>query len=239
MQFVNKQFSAIEFRSSRAIENEVKQNSGITLSIDCVIFGFDEGALKILVIKSDYDKYKGKFSLLGDLVAPNVDLETAALQVLQKRTSLDTIFLEQVKTYGSVDRHPAGRVVTVAFCALINTDHYKLKIDDNELQWVDFESLSNMAFDHLKIAKDCLIWLQKKLLTEPVAFNLLPNKFSLRELQNLYSVILAEKLDRRNFRKKIQSLGYLVDLNELEKDVTHRPGKLYKFDTSVQRKTAP
>lgn len=235
MQLLRKEFNALEIRSSRTIEDEVKQKSGITLSVDCVIFGFDEGALKILLIQSDYDKYKGKFSLLGDLVSPDKDLDTAALQILQNRTSLDSIFLEQVKTYGAVKRHPAGRVVTVAFCALINANHYKLKINDNELQWVDFESLDEMAFDHLGIAKDCLAWLQKRLLIEPVASNLLPKKFSLRELQNLYAAILGEKLDRRNFRKKIQSLGYLVDLNELEKDVTHRPGKLYKFDISMQR----
>jgi 8-oxo-dGTP diphosphatase len=227
--------NGLEIRSTRSIESDVKKNRQITLSVDCVIFGFDKGQLKLLVIKSDYEKFKGKFSLLGDLVAPEEDIDTSALRILNERTSLSTIFLEQVKTYGSVHRHPAGRVVTISYCALINVNHYQLKINDHELQWVAYNDIEEMAFDHIGIVKDCLAWLQHKLLTEPIASNLLPKKFSLRALQELYTAILGEDLDRRNFRKKILSLGYLVDLNQMEKDVTHRPGKLYKFDIVKQR----
>jgi 8-oxo-dGTP diphosphatase len=222
-------------RSSKDIAKEVAKNSGITLSVDCVIFGFDEGELKVLVIQSDYDKYKGMFSLLGDLVHPNENIESAALRVLQERTSLNSIFLDQVKVYSNIDRHPEGRVVTVSFCALVNVNHYRLMIKDHDLQWVGFDSLKKMAFDHYEIATDCLKWLQKKIMFEPIAFNLLPKKFPLRALQDLYSAILYETLDRRNFRKKMQSLGYLIDLNEFEKDVTHRPGKLYKFDAGKDK----
>ncbi len=225
----------IEHKSNVAVSKEVLANRGITLSIDCVIFGFDQGVLKILVIESDYDKYDGLFSLLGDLVSPSIDLDEAALQILQNRTSLNNIFLEQVKVYGKVKRHPAGRVVTLAYCALINVNHYKLKINDHKLQWVQFDKIKKMAFDHLDIANDCLLWLRKKIVNEPIANNLMPKKFSLRALQDLYVAILGENLDRRNFRKKIHSLGYLIDLNELEKDVTHRPGKLYKFGIEKQR----
>jgi 8-oxo-dGTP diphosphatase len=224
-----------DHKNNTTISKEVVANRGITLSVDCVIFGFDKGALKILVIESDFDKFEGLFSLLGDLVSPNIDLDEAALKILQKRTSLNNIFLEQVKVYGKVKRHPAGRVVTLAYCALINVNHYKLKINDHKLQWVQFDEIEKMAFDHLDIANDCLLWLRKKILVEPIANNLMPKKFSLRALQDLYTSILGEKLDRRNFRKKMQSLGYLIDLNELEKEVTHRPGKLYKFDVEKQR----
>jgi 8-oxo-dGTP diphosphatase len=227
--------ATVENKTNTTISKEVVANRGITLSIDCVIFGFDKGVFKILVIESDYNKFEGLFSLLGDLVSPKVDLDEAALQILQKRTSLSNIFLEQVKVYGNVNRHPAGRVVTLAYCALINVNHYKLKINDHKLQWVQFDEIKEMAFDHLDIAKDCLLWLRKKIMNEPIANNLMPKKFSLRALQDLYAAILGEKLDRRNFRKKIQSLGYLVDLNEMEKEVAHRPGKLYKFDIEKQR----
>jgi 8-oxo-dGTP diphosphatase len=238
MLFAEKEQHSTEtsIKSEKVVSKEVKKNKGITLSVDCVIFGFDKGILKILTIESDYEKYKGKLSLLGDLVSPDVDLDKAAVQVLKKRTSLSSIFLEQVHTYGTVKRHPAGRVVTVAYCALVNINHYKLKVNTNHLQWMPFHEVDQMAFDHLLIANDCLGWLRTKLLNEPIAFNLLPKKFSLRELQELYTAILGEKLDRRNFRKKIQTLGYLKDLNELEKNVTHRPGKLYKFDPEKYQK---
>ncbi len=216
-------------KTSKIIGKEVKKNSGITLSIDCVIFGFDEGVLKVLLVKSDYDKFIGKFSLIGDLVSPTMDIKEAAKEILFNKTSLNDLFLEQVKTFGKVNRHPEGRVVTVAYCALINVNDYKLKIKNNELQWVALDTIKDMAFDHFEITKECLKWLQKKLQNEPIAFNLLPKKFSLRALQNLYTAILGEEQDRRNFRKKVQSLGYLVDINEYEKNVTHRPGKLYKF----------
>jgi 8-oxo-dGTP diphosphatase len=166
------------------------------------------------------------------LGSPTIDLDEAAVLDLQRRTSLTNIFLEQVKTYGALRRHPAGRVITVAYCALINIENHQLNVTSNELQWVPFETINEMAFDHMLIATDCLQWLRKKLMTEPIAFNLLPKKFSLRQLQDLYSAILGEDLDRRNFRKKIGSLGYLIDINEMEKGVTHRPGKLYTFDNN-------
>lgn len=220
-------------KSNKTIQGEVKKNRGITLSVDCNIFGFDKGKLKVLVIKSDYEAYKNQFSLIGDLVHPDENIDSAALRILLEKTSLDTIYLEQVKTYGNVQRHPAGRVVTIAYCALINVNHHQLKIKDHELQWVDYDDLKIMAFDHLQIIQDCKKWLQQKLLIEPIAFNLLPKKFSLRAVQELYSAILGENLDRRNFRKKILSLGYIVDINQMEKDVTHRPGKLYKFDDNT------
>jgi 8-oxo-dGTP diphosphatase len=231
------EFNGLEIKSNKIIESEVKKNRGITLSVDCVIFGFEKGKLKLLTIKSDYVAYKNRFSLIGDLVHPDEDIDSAALKILNQKTALNTIFLEQVKAYGNVHRHPGGRVVTIAYCALININHYQLKINDHELQWIDLDSLKEMAFDHLQITKDCLLWLRKKTIDEPIVFNLLPKKFSLRALQELYSAIQGESLDRRNFRKKIISMGYLVDLNEMEKNVTHRPGKLYKFDFGKRTNT--
>ncbi|HMO61956.1 MAG TPA: NUDIX domain-containing protein [Ferruginibacter sp.] len=223
-------------RTLQEIQSEVRSTNKIALSVDCVIFGFDESKLKVLLIKSDLKKYTGKWSLLGDLVFPNEDIDEAAYRVLKQRTGLSDVYLEQVHTFGKVSRHPAGRVVTVAYCSLINVQHHKLNILDNELHWHDIKSVNSMAFDHQEIFDTCLKQLQKRVQEHPLGFNLLPKKFSLRELQNLYEAILDLKMDRRNFRKKFFSMDFLVDLKEMEQDVPHRPGKLYRFNFEKHEK---
>ena len=224
-------------KTLQIIQSEVQSLNKIALSVDCVIFGFDENKLKVLLIRSDINKYKGKWSLLGDLVKPEEGLDAAAYRILKKRTGLNDVYLEQVNTFGEINRHPAGRVVTIAYCSLINIQHHELMIHDNELHWHSVETVKDMAFDHRKIFKMCLQQLQKRVQEHPLALRLLPNKFSLRELQNLYEAILSIKLDRRNFRKKFFAMDFLVDVDEIEKNVPHRPGKLYKFDyTKYQRR---
>lgn len=225
-------------KTLEGLKTEVKSINRIALSVDCVIFGFDGVSLKVLLIRSDLKKYKGKWTLLGDLVDPNEDLDQAAYRILKERTGLNDVYLEQVKTFGKVGRHPAGRVVTVAYCSLINIQSHKLRILDNELHWHSVNSLDQkeMGFDHQNIFNTCYSWLQKRVLEHPLAFNLLPPKFSLRELQSLYEGILNVKLDRRNFRKKFFSMDFLEDTGEEEQDVPHRPGKLYRFDFAKYEK---
>lgn len=150
---------------------------------------------------------------------------------------MDNVFLDQVKAFGSPGRHPGGRVITIAYCSLLNIQHHALKIHDNELNWVSYASLKEMAFDHKEIVDVCYQWLQKRIQEHPLGFNLLPEKFSLRELQNLYEAILGVTLDRRNFRKKFASMDLLIDTNEMEQDVSHRPGKLYKFNFEKYEKS--
>ena len=219
-----------KIKTIKAIQTEVESNHHVALSVDCVIFGFDENKLKVLLIRSDLKQYEGQWSLLGDLVLPNENLDTAAYRILKQRTGLNDVFMEQVHTFGDVNRHPASRVVTVAYYSLINIQHHKLKILDNELHWHDVDSITEMAFDHKKIFDTSYCQLQKRVREHPLGFSLLPNKFSLRELQNLYEAILNVKLDRRNFRKKFFSMDFLIDLDEIETEVPHRPGRLYKFD---------
>ena len=202
----------------------------VPLTVDCVIFGFDDNSLKVLLIKSDLAQFDGKLSLLGDNVHVHEDLDTAANRVLKERTGMNNVFLEQVHTFSKPDRHPAGRVVTTVYASLLNVKHHELMIHDNELKWHVVNQISEMAFDHQQILDVCTKWLQKKVQEQPLAFNLLPTKFSLRQLQNVYEAILDIKLDRRNFRKKFASMGFLNDTNEMETHVTHRPGKLYTFD---------
>ena len=219
-----------------AIQTEVKNINRIALSVDCVIFGFDENKLKVLLIRSDLKKFQGKWSLLGDLVNPAEELDSAANRILKQRTGLDDVYLEQVKTFGCLDRHPAGRVVTVAYYSLINIQHHKLKILDNELHWHDVNDIADLAFDHKQILDTSYEQLQRRVQEHPLAFSLLPKKFSLRELQNVYESILDTKMDRRNFRKKFFAMDFLVDINEMEKEVPHRPGKLYNFNYNKYEK---
>lgn len=201
------------------------------VSVDCVIFGFAEEELKVLLIKSDLQVYKDKWSLLGDLLRPNEDLESASYRVLKERTGLSDVYLEQVYTFSALDRHPGGRVITTAYYSLVNIKDHQLQLSHNELHWHPIKEITALAFDHDKILQVCLERLREQILEHPIVFNLLPEKFSLRELQSLYEAILNTKLDRRNFRKKFFLMDWLIDLDELETDVSHRPGKLYKFNT--------
>jgi 8-oxo-dGTP diphosphatase len=202
----------------------------VAISVDCVIFGFEDNQLKVLLIKCNLPPFEGKWSLLGDLVRPEEDMDDASYRILKARTGLDDVYLEQVHTFGSLNRHPNGRVVTTAYYSLVNIQHHQLRLNDNELHWHPFQEIKTLAFDHMAILQDCYRRLQQKVLREPIVFNLLPAKFSLRDLQSLYESILGIEMDRRNFRKKFFQMGFLIDTEEMEENVPHRPGKLYKFN---------
>jgi 8-oxo-dGTP diphosphatase len=208
----------------------------IAVSVDCVIFGYDKKDLKVLLIKSDLEEFKKLYSLLGDLVRPDEDIESASYRVLKNRTGLDDVFLEQMQAFGSVSRHPSGRVITIAFFSLIDIKHHKLKLNDNDLNWHSVKEIKKLAFDHKLILDTCLGRLQEQAMEAPLVFNLLPEKFSLRELQALYETILCVELDRRNFRKKISIKDWLVDIDEMENNVPHRPGKLYTLKKQFRTK---
>ncbi len=208
----------------------------IAISVDCVIFGYDEKELKVLLIKSDLKEFSNLYSLLGDLIRPDEDLETASYRILKDRTGMDDVYLEQVHAFGSLDRHPSGRVITIAYYSLIDIKHHKLQLSHNELNWYPVNEIKKLAFDHKLILNTCLQRLQQQVMEHPVIFNLLPEKFSLRELQELYQAILGTELDRRNFRKKISIKDWLVDINEMENNVPHRPGKLYKVKPEYRKK---
>ena len=202
----------------------------VPLTVDCVIFGFTDNTLKVLLIKSDLEQFRDKLSLLGDMVKSNEDLDNAANRVLLERTGMQNVYLEQVRTFSKVDRHPGGRVITTVYASLLDFKNQELKIHENEINWHAVNQITEMAFDHKHILDVCYTWLQKRIQEHPLAFSLLPEKFSLRQLQNVYEAILGTQLDRRNFRKKFASMGLLIDTGEMEVHVTHRPGKLYKFD---------
>lgn len=209
----------------------------IAISVDCVIFGYDEKELKVLLIKSDLEEFSGLYSLLGDLIRPDEDLESASYRILKERTGMDDLYLEQVQAFGSIDRHPSGRVITIAYYSLIDIKHHKLQLSHNELNWYPVNEIKKLAFDHKLIMDSCLKRLQQQVMDYPIVFNLLPEKFSLRQLQELYEAILGVELDRRNFRKKISIKDWLIDIGEMEDDVPHRPGKLYRLKPEFRKKT--
>ena len=207
----------------------------IAVSVDCVIFGYAEKQLKVLLIKSDLKEFQDMWSLLGDLVRLDEDLEDAPYRVLRERTGLADVYLQQVHTFGRVDRHPSGRVITTAYYSLIDIKKYKVQVAENELHWHSISDIDQLAFDHKLILETCLNQLREHIMEHPVVFNLLQEKFSLRELQDLYEAILGVPLDRRNFRKRIMLKNWLVDLNQMEEDVPHRPGKLYKLKSGLNK----
>ncbi len=183
-------------------------------------------------MRCNMEPYIGLWSLIGDLLRVNEDLEGAAKRILKRRTGLDNVFMEQTKAFGDVGRHPLGRVITVAYYSLVKISEYELSNapEYREAHWHNISDISDLAFDHLDILKECLALLRKHVREAPVGFNLLSPKFTLSQLQNLYETILGKPLDKRNFRKKILKMKILKDVGEIQKNVPHRPGKLYSFD---------
>ncbi len=201
-------------------------------SVDSVVFGFGDGDLKVLLIERGEEPFSGKWALPGDLVYPNEDIDSSVARVLQELTGLENVYQEQVKAFGAVNRHPIGRVITIAYYSLIKISSNKLKTSSfaKEAKWHSINKVEELAFDHSEILKASFSLLKKSIRTRPIGFELLPPKFTLTQLQHLYEAVLESELDKRNFRKKILSMGLLQDIGEMQAGVAHRPAKLYKFD---------
>jgi len=209
----------------------------INISVDCVIFGFDESDadLKVLLIERGQEPFYSQLALPGDLVNLNEDIDDAALRVLLELTGLEKIYLEQLFTFGNITRHPLARVVTVAYYALIKPSDFTLQPSSfaKRAEWRSIAEIKELAFDHFKILSSALTRLKSKIRYQPIGFNLLPKKFTLTQLQNLYETILDTDFDKRNFRKKILSMDLLIPLSEKQEGVSHRAAQLYKFDISL------
>ncbi|MBX9852530.1 MAG: NUDIX hydrolase [Cytophagaceae bacterium] len=203
-----------------------------SISIDCVIFGFDETGLKILLIKRAGEPQKGKWALPGGFVQTNEDLDSSAKRILKELTGLSNIYLDQLYTFGEVDRYPLRRVISIAYYALVKIRDYNLKASANakEAIWHPIDQAPKLVFDHNKILNNGIEKLRNNVRFHPIGFELLPKKFTLSQLQQLYEAILDKALDKRNFRKKILSMDLLINLNESQQGVAHRAAKLYQFD---------
>lgn len=210
------------------------------MAVDCVVFGLDQADLKVLLIQRQLDPFKHEWALPGGFVHMDEDLEAAALRELEEETNISKVYLEQLYTFGTVDRDPRGRVITVAYYALANlADHSIAAATDAEtVAWFSVGELPTLAFDHEDIIDVAYERLRGKLRYAPIGFELLPRKFTLSQLQQLYETVLDAPLDKRNFRKKILGMGLLVETDEIQSDVAHRAARLYKFDRRKYRKLA-
>jgi len=202
------------------------------LTVDCVVFGLDDEDLKVLLIQRDLDPFKGRWALPGGFVQEDEGLEEAARRELQEETGLDRVFLEQLYTFGDVGRDPRGRVVSVAYYALVKLGDHRVRAatDAREASWFAVWDTPSLAFDHDRILQTALGRLKGKVRYQPLGFELLPPKFTLSQLQRVYEKILERPLDKRNFRKKLLAMELLVELEEVEQDVAHRAARLYRFD---------
>ena len=202
------------------------------LTVDCVVFGFDEGELKILLIERGLQPFKGRWALPGGFVRVEETLDEAARRELAEEAGLTNIFLEQLYTFGEVDRDPRERVVSVAYYALVKLSDHRARAatDAANAQWFPVSKAPKLAFDHATILRTALARLKGKVRYQPIGFELLPLKFTLSELQHLYEAVLETQLDKRNFRKKVLSFGLLVALNETQMAGRHRPAQLFRFD---------
>lgn len=202
------------------------------LTVDAVVFGLDDEDLKVLLIRRDLPPFQGKWALPGGFVRVEESLEDAVRRELQEETGVSQLYLEQLYTFGDVDRDPRERVVTVAYYALVKLSDHRIKAatDARDAAWFAVSEARGLSFDHDRIVAAALERLKGKVRYQPIGFELLPPQFTLSQLQRLYETILEKPLDKRNFRKKILSMDLLVALEEVQKDVAHRAARLYRFD---------
>ena len=200
------------------------------LTVDCAVFGFDSGGLQVLLIRRGLEPFRHHWALPGGFVRVEESLEDAARRELEEETGLHGVFLEQLYTFGRLNRDPRERVVSVAWFALVKPSALSASTDAAEAKWFSVSDLPPLAFDHAEILNTALERLRGKLTYQPIGFELLPPKFTLTQLQSLYEAVLGKTLDKRNFRKKVLSYNLLIPLKEKHQDGPHRPAQLYRFD---------
>lgn len=218
---------------------EYKLHDRILLAVDCIVFGFDGKSLKALLIKRGFEPQSGNWSLMGGFVKKDEAVEAAAFRVLNVLTGLTDIYLEQLHSFGGVSRDPGGRVVSIAYFALIKIDDYSSGLlNEHNAKWFDIKRTPPMIFDHKKMIHMAKEHLRQKVANHPIGFELLPNKFTLPQLQNLYEAVYETTFDKRNFSRKILSLHILIKLDEKEKSLSKKGAFYYMFDYSKYKKLA-
>lgn len=210
------------------------EHSQVWVSVDCIVFGFEDNQLKLLVGRRQMDPGRGEWSLYGGFVKNDESLEDAANRVLHDLTGLDKIYMKQVGAFGAIDRDPGERVISVAYCALINVKDYDDTLrQEHKLQWVDIKSLPQLYSDHNMMVKKAITMLRRRINTEPLSFNLLPDLFTLTQLQHVYEAILGEEIDKRNFRKRIKQIDFIEKTDLIDKLSSKRGAALYRFNKKM------
>lgn len=210
------------------------EHSKVLVSVDCIVFGFEGDKLKLLIGRRQMDPGRGEWSLYGGFVGAKESLEDAANKVLLDLTGLKKLYMRQVGAFGAIDRDPGERVISVAYCALINVKDY----DDNlriqhDLEWVNLEDMPKLYSDHNEMVRKAIAMLRRRINTEPLSFNLLPDLFTLTQLQKVYEAVLGEEIDKRNFRKRIKQIDFIEKTELIDKLTSKRGAALYRFNKKV------
>ena len=204
--------------------------------IDCIIFGFQKGKLNLLLLKRNFEPAKGEWSLMGGFVQEDESTDDAAKRVLRELTGLDTVYMEQVGAFGEIDRDPGERVISIAYYALINIDDYDRElVQSHNAHLTDIHALPELIFDHQKMVNKAHAMMKQKASVKPIGFNLLPELFTLTQLQTLYEAIFDETLDKRNFRKRVADMEFVEKTEEIDK-TSRRGARLYRMNRDVYRK---
>lgn len=207
------------------------EHSKMYVSVDCIIFGFGDNRLRLLIGRRKMDPGRGEWSLYGGFVEDDEDLDVAASRTLYSLTGLKNVYMKQVGAFGATSRDPGDRVISVAYCALINVNEYdESLLERYGLQWVDLDKLPKLYSDHNEMVDRSILMLRRRLSTEPLSFNLLPEYFTLTQLQHVYEAILGEEIDKRNFRKRIKMMEFIEKTEYIDKVTSRRGAALYRFN---------
>lgn len=210
------------------------EHSKVWVSVDCIVFGFENNQLKLLIGRRQMDPGRGEWSLYGGFVRDDESLDEAANRVLYSLTGLKEIYMKQVGAFGAVDRDPGERVISVAYCALINVNDYDDKLRQQyELEWADLGQLPKLYSDHNQMVSKAISLLRRRIKTEPLSFNLLPDLFTLTQLQHVYEAILGSSIDKRNFRKRIKQIDFIEKTELIDKKTSKRGAALYRFNKKM------
>ncbi len=203
----------------------------ILVAVDCIVFGFDSKDLKLLLFKRQVKPLKGKWSLVGAFIKNNSTLEDEAKQILLESTGLTDVYLKELKTYSKIDRDPGERVISVSYFSLIRIDEYEIEsVEKYDAHWFTLDEIPELILDHNQMVQDAISSLRQKAKYQPIGFNLLPEKFTIPQLQNLYECIYQKKIDNRNFRKKLLSFDVLIKTEDKDKSGSKKGAFLYKFN---------
>ena len=210
------------------------EHSKVFVSVDCIVFGFDNDNLKLLIGHRQMDPGRGEWSLYGGFVGEDESLEEAASRVLYNLTGLEDIYMKQVGAFGTIDRDPGERVITVAYCALINVNDYDDTLrKEHGVEWVSINELPKLYSDHNEMVRKAITLLRRRISTEPLSFNLLPELFTLTQLQHVYEAILGEQIDKRNFRKRVKNIEFIEKTEHIDKLTSKRGAVLYRFNKNM------
>lgn len=212
-------------------------NPKFYVSVDCIIFGFDKGELKLLLLKRNFEPAMGEWSLMGGFVQEEESIDDAAKRVLSELTGLNDVYMQQVGAFGRIDRDPGERVISVAYYALINVNEYDRElVQQHNAHWIKIDQLPELIFDHPEMITKARELMKHQASDHPIGFNLLPELFTLTQLQNLYEAIYGEPIDKRNFRKRVATMDFIEKTEHIDKTGSKRGAFLYKFNDKAYLK---